>query len=163
MCFVVVSETQARELAGLDRRTDQRGRADRGANETAPPRRQDHRGGQRQWQRRRQVEQLARLQQLRHTVRVGRPQVVGRGVVALVGGVGGRDHGGGGGREQWRRWCHWRSSRRRARFRGVRRRLQQSQFEHVVRRGQPAHVLPEFGIGLRVGLVPAVPVVVVQQ
>jgi len=146
-----VSEAQARELAGLDRRTHQRGGADRGADEAA-----SHVGGR--GARRRQVEQLARLQQLRHAVRVGGPQVVGRGVAVLGVRFGGRDHRGG--REQQRRCRRGQRSSRRIHFRDVRAGLQQPQLEHVVRRRQPAHVLSKLGNGLRVGLVPAVPVAV---
>lgn len=150
-----VSEAQARELAGLDWRAHQRGGADRGADEAASHARGDDGGA-----RRRQVQQLAGLQQLRHAaVRVRGPQVVGRRVAVLRVRLGGRDHGGG--RRQRRRRL-WRSARR-FHFRGVRARLQQPQLEHVVRRRQPAHFLSELGNGLRVGVVPAVPVAVLQQ
>lgn len=149
-----VSEAQARELAGLDWRTHQRGGADRGADEAASHVRGDGGGA-----RRRQVQQLAGLQQLRHAaVRVRGPQVVGRRVAVLGVRFGGRDHGGG--RQQRRR--RWRGARR-FHFRGVRARLQQPQLEHVVRRRQPAHFLSELGNGLRVGVVSAVPVAVLQQ
>lgn len=81
--YLGVSEAQTRELARFNRRTDQRGRTDRGADEATAHVRDD---------RRRQVEQLPRLQQLRHAV--SRPQVAG-GRVATVVRLGGRDHGNG--------------------------------------------------------------------